>query len=74
MVCWVCCLVTWTTASDQQLAKFAAEAKSQIAAARQADPDANVEWHFSDKDVAEAMQTYFDQEGIDVTVVYTPKV
>jgi hypothetical protein len=66
--------VKWAGADVRQLEVFTNEANDQLRALRQAGVKARVEWHFSDKEVADTMREYFTDNAINVTVVYTPKI
>jgi hypothetical protein len=64
----------WPGGQRGQLDKFKKQAERQILALKQSGSQARLEWHFSDEKVADAVRAYFSEEGINVSVVFTPMV
>ncbi|WP_136611572.1 Tox-REase-5 domain-containing protein [Sinomonas albida] len=53
--------------------EFIEQARSQAEAVRRLCPEARIEWHFSNRDVADAVRDVFLDSDISVEVYYTPK-
>ena len=64
----------WEQAADIQLRKWKEEATRQLDVLDQTGVNARVEWHFSDKAVAEVVEEYFKENHVNIIVIYTPKM
>lgn len=63
----------WDKLPDKQLKKFEKQAARQVRALEQNGSAGRIEWHFSNEEVADIVRDYFNDNGIEVTVVYTPE-
>ncbi len=62
----------WPEAQEGQLERFSMEAIRQLDAVEQSGSTARIEWHFSNEECATIVREYFDNEDIEISVIYTP--